>query len=278
MKAIAGASSNVIWQGKSLFRIRPNNHLADELIRNRSAVMLFHYEGGMHQVKAWQTHVLKTHRIEYLRKSHQPRLRLGGTPESGSVYASELKDVIVVTGSPKFDLCLTMEWVTATKSGELRDKSEPLILISIQLCCGRIQATTSPPIVVNRDFSAFALDSRRQGHSNCATGSRLSSPAVRFEPSSKCEGRDELDVEVAREAGHVAGSVNEALDTSNRLVTDVLRFSISSLATFGPRAPINAPPEEFSRALAAVFLKLLLRSFRGASTHMARAISLHGNF
>ena len=65
MKAIAAASTGVVWQGKSLFSARTGDHLADQLIDKRSAIMFIHDEGGMHQVKAWPNHVLKTHRIEY---------------------------------------------------------------------------------------------------------------------------------------------------------------------------------------------------------------------
>jgi hypothetical protein len=60
MKAIGGASTGVVWQGKSLFRVKSSNHLADQLIGNRSGIMFLHDEGGMHQVKGWPNHVLRT--------------------------------------------------------------------------------------------------------------------------------------------------------------------------------------------------------------------------
>ena len=107
--------TGVVWQGKSLFPAKDANHVADQLIGKRSAIMFIHDEGGMHQVKAWPNHVLKTHRVEISRKRNINRVCVWGERQKEvlSDYAAELKDVIRVTGSPKFDLCLPdYAWVT----------------------------------------------------------------------------------------------------------------------------------------------------------------------
>jgi surface carbohydrate biosynthesis protein len=293
MKIIAGASSNVVWQGKSLFSITSSKHLADELIRNRSAVMFLHDEGGMHQVKAWPNFVLKTHRIEFLRKRNINRVCVWGDRQREvlSSYANELKDAIVVTGTPKFDICLPdYEWVTVAKSDELRDKYGPFILACTRFATAAHSAGQGDPfrrkmnpslwpdsldegglndlwfskwqrdvhdfadfvvlikelatnfpqytvilrphpsenltfyqqafasfknVIVTRDDSVlpWIRAAKLVVHSNCTTGIEAvfaGRPVLNLLPT--CEGRTELDVEVAREAGYIVGSVTEALD------------------------------------------------------------------
>ena len=97
-----------------------------------SAIMFIHDEGGMHQVKAWEHHVLKTHRIEHLRKSRMNRVCVWGERQKAllSSYATELSDCIVTTGSPRFDLCRPrFHWVTEQKAKEKREKYGPYILM-----------------------------------------------------------------------------------------------------------------------------------------------------
>ena len=292
VKAIARASTGVVWQGKSIFSVPSNNHLADQLDANGSAIMFLHDEGGMHQVKEWPNHVLKTHRIEYLRKSKVNRVCVWGERQKKvlSSYADELKDVIAVTGSPKFDLCLPdYAWVTAAKSQELRDKYGSFILICTRFATAAHSAGQGDPFrrkmnpalwpqsldheaLANlwfskwqrdvHDFADFvvltkelALNFPQQTvvvrphpsenitfyqlafasfknvavtrddsvlpwiraadlvvHSNCTTGIEAvlaGRPVLNLLP--ECAERTELDVEVAREAGHVAGSIDEAV-------------------------------------------------------------------
>jgi len=292
LKAIGGASSGVVWQGKSLFRAKSNQHLADELIANKSPIMFLHDEGGMHQVKAWPNHVLKTHRIEFLRKRHVNRVCVWGERQKEvlSAYAEELRDIIAVTGSPKFDLCLPeYAWVTKDKTDELRDTYGAFILVCTRFATAAHSAGQGDPFrrKMNpalwpqsldqksladlwfskwqrdvHDFADFVVLTKELAigfpdrtillrphpsenmtfyqqafgsfknvkvtrddsvlpwiraadvvvHSNCTTGIEAvlaGRPVVNLLP--ECEGRTELDVEVAREAGHVVGSVEAAL-------------------------------------------------------------------
>jgi len=296
LKAIAAASSGVVWQGKSLFSARTKTHLADQLLGNRSAIMFLHDEGGMHQVQAWPSHVLKTHRIEYLRKRKVNRICVWGERQKDvlSSYAKELTDVIAVTGTPKFDLCLPeYSWVTAEKSENLRDEFGSFILVCTRFATAAHSAGQGDPFrrKMNPDLWPASLD--RKGlvdlwfskwqrdvhdfadfvvltkelahafpkhtvvlrphpsenltfyrqvfasfenvavtrdesvlpwiraaelvvHSNCTTGIEAvlaGRPVLNLLP--QCEGRTELDVEVAREAGYVASSVREALDKAS---------------------------------------------------------------
>jgi surface carbohydrate biosynthesis protein len=296
MKAIVRASTGVVWQGKSLFSARTNTHLADQLAGNRSAIMLLHDEGGMHQVKNWPNHVLKTHRIEYLRKRQVNRICVWGERQKNvlSSYAEELKDVIAVTGSPRFDLCLPdYAWLTAAKSKELNDKHGSFILACTRFSWAAHSAGQGDPFrrkmnpalwpanldpkgladlwfskwqrdvhdfadfvvltkelalnfpeetIVLRPHPSESLNFYRDAfssfknvkvirdesilpwiraakllvHSNCTTGIEAvlaGRPVVNLLP--ECEGRSELDVEVAREAGYVASSVREALEKAS---------------------------------------------------------------
>ncbi len=292
MKAIGGSSTGVVWQGKSLFRAKSSNHLADQLIGNHSAIMFLHDEGGMHQVKAWPNHVLKTHRIEFLRKRNVNRVCVWGQRQKDvlSSYAEELKDVIAVTGTPKFDLCLPdYAWVTAAKSEEIRAKYGSFILVCTRFATAAHSAGQGDPFrrKMNpalwpqslgqesladlwfskwqrdvHDFADFVVLTKELAvnfpqhtvvlrphpsenltfyqqafasfknvavtrdesvlpwiraaelvvHSNCTTGIEAvlaGRPVLNLLP--ECEGRTELDVEVAREAGYVASSVGEAV-------------------------------------------------------------------
>jgi surface carbohydrate biosynthesis protein len=295
MKLIAANSTGLVWQGKSLFSARSGSHLADRLIDKRSAIMFLHDEGGMHQVKAWPNHVLKTHRIEFLRKRNVNRVCVWGERQKEvlSSYAEELRDVIAVTGSPKFDLCLPdYAWVTAAKSDEIRNKYGPFILVCTRFATVAHSAGQGDPfrrkmnpalwpeslshgdladlwfskwqrdvhdfadfvvltkqlalnfpqytvvlrphpseslafyqqafasfknVAVTRDDSVlpWIRAAKLVVHSNCTTGIEAvlaGCPVLNLLP--ECEGRTELDVEVAREAGFVTGSVAEAIESA----------------------------------------------------------------
>jgi surface carbohydrate biosynthesis protein len=295
MKYAAANSSGLVWQGKALFNARhgaTSPHLADQLINNKSAIMFLHDEGGMHQVKAWPNHVLKTHRIEFLRKRNVNRVCVWGERQKEvlSSYATELKDVIAVTGSPKFDLCLPeYDWVTAAKVSQLRAKYSPFILVCTRFATAAHSAGQGDPfrrkmnaalwpeslderaladlwfskwqrdvhdfadfvvlikelafnfprhtvvvrphpsesltfyqlafasfkrVMVNRDDSVLPWIRAAElvVHSNCTTGIEAvlaGQPVLNLLP--ECEGRTELDVEVAREAGHVVNSIDDAV-------------------------------------------------------------------
>ena len=131
MKSLASSSERIIWQGKAIFSAGSNTHLADRLAARRSAIMFIHDEGGMHQVKTWPYHVLKTHRVEYLRQRNVDRVCVWGERQKGVLadYATELGKVIKVTGTPKFDLCSpNYSWVTKNKNEEKRATHGPYIL------------------------------------------------------------------------------------------------------------------------------------------------------
>ena len=293
LKLIAANSTGLVWQGKSLFSAGSGTHLADQLIDKRSAIMFLHDEGGMHQVKAWPNHVLKTHRIEYLRKRNVNRVCVWGERQKQvlSSYAKELKDVIAVTGSPKFDLCLPdYAWVTAAKSEQIRQKYGPIVLVCTRFATAAHSAGQGDPFrrKMNpalwpqnlshenladlwfskwqrdvHDFADFVVLTKELAlnfpeytvvlrphpsesitfyehafasfknvavtrddnvlpwiraaklvvHSNCTTGIEAvlaGCPVLNLLP--ECEGRTELDVEVAREAGYVAASVAGAVE------------------------------------------------------------------
>jgi surface carbohydrate biosynthesis protein len=295
VKAIGGASAGVVWQGKSLFKVKSNDHLADALIGNRSAIMFLHDEGGMHQVKAWPNHVLKTHRIEFLRRRAVNRVCVWGERQKNVIsdYAKELREVIAVTGTPKFDLCMPKyAWVTEPQSEAIRNKYGSFILVCTRFATAAHSAGQGDPFrrkmnpalwpqsldrqalanlwfskwqrdvhdfadfvvltkelafnfpdytIVLRPHPSESLTFYKQAfasfknvavtrdenvlpwiraaklvvHSNCTTGIEAvlaGRPVVNLLP--KCEGRAELDVEVAREAGKVIGSIEEAVQKS----------------------------------------------------------------
>jgi surface carbohydrate biosynthesis protein len=107
MKTVARGSRRVIWQGKSLFSSKTTDHVADDLLKNESAIMFIHDEGGIHQVSAWKQNVLKKHRVDDLRSRDVSRICVWGNKQKEviSAFADELSDVLTVTGSPRFDLC-----------------------------------------------------------------------------------------------------------------------------------------------------------------------------
>ena len=293
MKAIAAASTGVVWQGKSLFSARSSNHLADQLIDNRSAIMFLHDEGGMHQVKAWPNHVLKTHRIEYLRKRNVNRVCVWGERQKEvlSSYAEELEGRDHGHRKPKIrsmpaGLCLGHRGEERGNPRQIRPLHPGLHALRDGRALGRagrsVPAQDEPGAVAGKprasesladlwfskwqrdvhDFADFVVLTKELAlnfpqytvvlrphpsesmtfyqqafasfknvavtrdesvlpwiraaelvvHSNCTTGIEAvlaGRPVLNLLP--ECEGRTELDVEVAREAGYVAGSVGEAL-------------------------------------------------------------------
>ena len=132
MKTLASSSEHIVWQGKAIFSAGSSEHLADRLISQGSAIMFIHDEGGMHQVRTWSYHVLKTHRVEHLKKRRVNRVCVWGEKQKEVLtnYATELQDAIKVTGTPKFDLCSpTYSWVTKNKNEEKGANYSPYILV-----------------------------------------------------------------------------------------------------------------------------------------------------
>lgn len=300
LKEIATVSRRLVWQGKSLFSARSDNHIADRLNERNSAIMFIHDEGGMHQVKTWEHHVLKTHRIEHLRKRKIHRICVWGERQHAllSRYAAELRDFIVITGSPRFDLCRPrFDWVTREKVKEKRNKHGPYILMCTRFGSANHSQGTGDPFrrklnpalwaeglgqtgiadvwytKWNRDVHDFAdfvvlikeiaanntshtiivrphpsendsfyehafssfhnvkvtkedsvLPWIRSAdlviHSNCTTGIEsvlAGRPVLNFLPAS--DTRADFDIEVARDAGYTATSIEDALQKSSELLS-----------------------------------------------------------
>jgi len=299
LKEIARNSERLVWQGKSLFSAKSDDHFADRLKERNSAIMFIHDEGGMYQVKAWTHHVLKTHRIEYLRESDVDRICVWGERQKDvlSSYANNLSDIISVTGSPKFDLCIPrFKWVTEQKSEEKRARYSPYILMCTRFGTANhsqgqqdpFQRKMNPALWPKdlgpagiadlwfskwhrdvHDFADFILLVKEMAthfprhkiilrphpsenisfythafapfktvvvaredsvipwiraadlivHCNCTTGIEAvlaGRPVLNLLPTS--EGRTELDVEVAREAGCTAVSIDDAIEKAEQLL------------------------------------------------------------
>lgn len=79
-----------------------------------------------------------------------------------------------------------------------------------------------PTVAVTRDDSVLPWIRAAElvVHSNCTTGIEAvlaDRPVLNLLPD--CDGRTELDVEVAREAGHVVGSIDEAVARAGELLS-----------------------------------------------------------
>src|SRR5262245_8861512 len=132
IKWIGQHSNGIVWQGKSIFSSKSNDHLANYLAQNGSPIMFIHDEGGIHQVSAWAENVVKKHRVDDIRKAKLSRLCVWGNRQKDvlSAYAAELKYLMAVTGSPRFDLCRpTYGWLGAREVQEIRAAYSPFILM-----------------------------------------------------------------------------------------------------------------------------------------------------
>jgi surface carbohydrate biosynthesis protein len=295
---IGRSSQRVAWQGKSLFSVKSHDHLADRLLENNSSIMFMPDEGAMHQVKAWEQLVLLKHQLDQLHRRRIGRVCVWGQRQKEvlSAHAETLRDVVVVTGSPRFDICLPeYSWLTTTKSEEISAKYSPYILACTRFTAvahseglhdsfsrkfdPRIQSkrvgdfadiwfakwqqdvhdfadlvffikevavhfpqytvvvrphpsesltfyrsafSSFKNVVVSRDGSVlpWIRSAELVIHSNCTTGVEAvlaGRPVINLLPG--CARRSEFDVEVAREAGHVVGSVKDALERVERLLS-----------------------------------------------------------
>ena len=114
-REIAQHSQRLVWQGKSIFWVRSEEHLADKLIANGSAIMFMTDEGAMHQADSWVEQTLHKHCLDDIRTRKLGRMCVWGTRQAQVIaeHAPELRDVITVTGSARFDLCRpAYAWVT----------------------------------------------------------------------------------------------------------------------------------------------------------------------
>ncbi|MGE0449668.1 MAG: surface carbohydrate biosynthesis protein [Vicinamibacterales bacterium] len=104
---IARSSRRVVWQGKSLFSVRSDNHLADRLIENGSAVVFITDEGAMHQADSWVEQTLHKHWTDHFRTRRVHRMCVWGARQGEvvSAHLPALRGRISVTGSARFDLC-----------------------------------------------------------------------------------------------------------------------------------------------------------------------------
>jgi len=127
-------SEGVVWLGKS---VRPQDNagttVADALLGHESALMFLHDEGGIHQANVWTQNVLRKHHVDFLRTRPIHRLCVWGERQGEviSSYAPELSRALVVTGSPRFDLCSSRyAWIDALAGDGARDECEPYILVA----------------------------------------------------------------------------------------------------------------------------------------------------
>jgi surface carbohydrate biosynthesis protein len=113
--------------------------VVNHLLKNGSAIMFLHDEGGIYRVKPWTKKLLITHhQAQELLKTYRlhdtnvNRVCVWGMRQKEVLdsYAEEFSDNIKVTGSPRFDLCLPgFSWLTASKAEEKRSRYGPFILI-----------------------------------------------------------------------------------------------------------------------------------------------------
>lgn len=106
--AIGRGSERVVWHGKAVFSDKSENHLADELIARKSPIVFMQDEGAMHPVNAWVENVLQKHYVERIRDRDFARVLFWGRRQRDAFVAAAGKggNIAVVTGSPRFDLCL----------------------------------------------------------------------------------------------------------------------------------------------------------------------------
>lgn len=130
--SIGRLSERIVWQGKGLFSDKSSNHFADRLIEMNSATMFHQDEGAMHPVNAWKENVLQKHYVDQIRKRKITRVCMWGERQK-DVYlehAAETRDMVAVTGSPRFDLCLpSYAWMTVGTCADIRARYGPYILV-----------------------------------------------------------------------------------------------------------------------------------------------------
>ncbi len=101
-------SKRIVWVGKNLFSDDSASHFADSLIANDSAVLFLQDEGAVFQVDTWVHNVLQKQHVDQVRSRKIDRVLMWGgrQKEVFDSYAPESASSVVVTGSPRFDLCV----------------------------------------------------------------------------------------------------------------------------------------------------------------------------
>ncbi|NOT09702.1 MAG: hypothetical protein HOP28_16030 [Gemmatimonadales bacterium] len=129
----AGRNSGpLIWQGKALFSDHSDDHTADHLVRNGSAIMYMQDEGGVFQESSWRENVIQKHHLDHLRTRPISRVCTWGKRQGEVIsdHAPEMSAAIRVTGSPRFDICTPkFDWMGAEIVRDLKDRHGPYILV-----------------------------------------------------------------------------------------------------------------------------------------------------
>ena len=167
IREIARNSRNVVWQGKSIFSSRSDEHIADRLISNDSVIMYISDEGAMHQADAWVEQTLQKHCVNLLRTREVGRLCVWGARQMDTIakHAPELQRVLAVTGSARFDLCLPeYSWVTENHVQELSDEIGPYILVCTRFGAIAHAKGMGAPFQnrLNNNFKNLTTDSERK--------------------------------------------------------------------------------------------------------------------
>lgn len=114
---IAAVSRNVVWLGKEVFAAKPfsiKNKVARQLSENGSLIFYLQEEGAMFQIVSWDSQVLEKHSIDKLKNEKIEQLCVWGRKQYLTIsrHAPSLKNRIIVTGTPRLDLCGTRyEWL-----------------------------------------------------------------------------------------------------------------------------------------------------------------------
>jgi surface carbohydrate biosynthesis protein len=293
-------SRRIVWVGKNLFSDHSDNHFADRLIANASAILFIQDEGGIFQVNTWAHNVLQKQHVDQVRSRRIDRVLMWGRrqKEVFDSHAPESNSGVVVTGSPRFDLCapefawMTEESTNAIKArygsyilactrftaiahaqgladpfrrklnpriwpdgydmgklGELwfskwrrdvHDFADFVFLVkaiadrypercvvlrphpseSIEFYKAAFSTAANVAVIREGDILSWLRGADLVVHSDCTTGIEgaiAGRPVVNYLPADAPRG--DTDIEVAREAGVVVGSFDDAMDAVDTLIS-----------------------------------------------------------
>jgi surface carbohydrate biosynthesis protein len=131
-------SRSIVWMGKNLFSDHSPNHFADRLIANDSAILFLQDEGGIFQVDTWAHNVLQKQHVDHVRSRKIDRVLMWGRRQKQvfDSHAPESASSVVVTGSPRFDLCAPeFAWMTDESTNAIKARYG-----SYTLACTRFTA------------------------------------------------------------------------------------------------------------------------------------------
>ncbi len=132
LRIVANKSKRITWQGKILFPRFPKRGLCRPLVKNESAIMLMHDEGGIFPENVWVQDLLQKHEIHRIRDIPVNSVCLWGELQKQVIadQAPELGNGLAVTGCPRFDLCGTRySWIESTANETHFSTHQPYILI-----------------------------------------------------------------------------------------------------------------------------------------------------